>query len=213
MGVTPLELNQSWQVGKFTIAETSPASGIFNWSYNKENPWTNTDVIRHDLFTVKSIDGTASQTFDFEITNTNSGVAKQEFHTQSTDGIKVFGKSNFMDALVLHNYDSATAQTFDLTKVGALSSIERVDITGEQNNTIKLNLASLMQAETVGSVHRLYITGNAGDVVVLVDGGANWKVTNPTTETLDLVVYNVYHVGPSGNSHDLLISQAITNIS
>lgn len=91
-----------------------------------------------------------------------------------------------------------------------LSGIEKIDITGTGNNTVKLNLASLTQADSVGSVHKLYITGDAGDAVVLTDGPANWKTPNPTTETVGLVVYNVYHID---TTHDLLINQAITSIS
>lgn len=116
------------------------------------------------------------------------------------------------DTLVIN--PTQTNWTLDLSTATSslpLSGIEKIDITGTTgNNTVKLNLASLTQADSVGSVHKLYITGDAGDAVVLTGGPTNWTTSSPTTETVGTVVYNVYHID---STHDLLINQAITSIS
>jgi hypothetical protein len=109
------------------------------------------------------------------------------------------------------------------TPVGAttpnITSIEKVDITGTGDNTIKLSIASLMQADTVSavvngtpaSVHRLFIDGDSNDVVQLNGTlGTSSNHVNPTAGTGELVGYNIYHFN---DTHELLIHSAITSIT
>ena len=208
VGATPLEFNQAWQVGRFAVAKGS-VEGDFDWTFNKTKSYTNADAIRHDLFTVKSIDGSASQTFDFEVTNTSAGVTKQEFHTQSTDGIKVMGQATYSDALVLR-----AAGFFDLTLANvSLTSVDRVDLsdtTGGAGQTVKLSLDNLMSADTVmigsSAVHRLFVDGTNMDAVVFKH--AELQATTLGNHIVD--GYTLYRIS---DTHDLLVNTAITNVT
>ena len=67
-----------------------------------------------------------------------------------------------------------------------------------------LNLASVLQADAVGGVHKLYILGDAGDVV---------QITGMASVPLDAAStpgYNVYHLN---STHDVLVQQAITALT
>ena len=81
-------------------------------------------------------------------------------------------------------------------------------MTGPGDNTITLNLASVTQADVLGAVHKLFITGDSGDGVSFM----NSTVLNQTRteQTVNSVPYNVYHLD---NTHDLLIQQAIANVT
>lgn len=208
VGATSLEFNQTWQVGRFAVAKGS-VEGDFDWTFNKTKSHTNADAIRHDLFTVKSSDGSASQTFDFEVTNTSAGITKQEFHTQSTDGIKVIGQTTLSDALVLR-----AAGFFDLTLANvSLTSVDRVDLsdtTGGAGQTVKLSLDNLMSADTVmigsSAVHRLFVDGTNMDAVVFKH--AELQATTLGNHIVD--GYTLYRIS---DTHDLLVNTAITNVT
>ena len=133
------------------------------------------------------------------------------FNLTSISATPVVTGGTGFDTLVINpNEFNWTLDLSTATNSYPLSGIEKIDITGSGNNTVTLNLASITQADAVNSVHKLYITGDAGDAVSLTDGPANWKTPNPTTETVGTVSYNVYHID---STHDLLINQAITNIT
>jgi hypothetical protein len=131
-------------------------------------------------------------------------ITKQVFHTSSTTGLKIASTSTSKtDTLVL---DGAQL-SFDFTtptSVGAtipnITSIEKVDITGTGNNSIKLSLASLMQADAVAGVHKLFIDGNVGDVVNIAN--ANIAVASPTDSGYTRYVFD--------STHELLIQTALT---
>jgi hypothetical protein len=71
-----------------------------------------------------------------------------------------------------------------------------------------LNLASVFQADAIGPIHTLYITGDSGDTVSFVSSAG--LTTTSTEQTINSVRYNVYHLD---STHDLLIQQAITNFT
>ena len=199
VGSTPLQFAQAWQVGTFTIAQASQA-GDFDWTYDKTASWANGNAIRHDLFTVKSIDGKSSQTFDFEVTPSVSGLTKQEFHTQSTDGIKVMGDASHIDTLVLHGTNS-----FDLSLANVLlTSVERVDLSDEVAQSVKLSLANLTSADATGGVHRLFVDGTSSDSVLFV----GTVVSASQNADHQVAGYAVYQID---STHDLLVSTAITH--
>lgn len=108
---------------------------------------------------------------------------------------------------------TTTELTLDLMPANApipLHSIEKIDITGTGSNKIKLNLDSVMQADADGSIHKLYITGDNGDVVELTKP-TNWEAAaNPPTRVVSDVEYRVYQLN---DEHELLINSAITNIT
>jgi VCBS repeat-containing protein len=152
------------QYGTFKIQATATV-GRYAWTYTKPDvDLGDSDAIRHDLFVVKSLDGTASQTFDFSVSHDPQvALTKQEFHALTADGLKVQGSSATTDTLVMHG-----SGVFDFTTTTTnINSIEVIDFTGStgSNNTIKLNLNSLMQANSVNNVHQLFIDGNLGDSV------------------------------------------------
>jgi VCBS repeat-containing protein len=99
--------------------------------------------------------------------------------------------------------------TLDLTG-NSVSGVEKIDLTGNGDNTVKLNWGSLMQADQ----HQLTIDGDAGDVVQFVVGG-NTEVVRDVASTN--TAYNIYHVTTNYaqvlTTHDLLIQQAITNFT
>jgi VCBS repeat-containing protein len=177
-----------------------------------------------EAFTFKAWDGSAGEATKFADASTAGGTTafsanpqsvtvNDVFSVSATDFSAVIGGSGF-DTLKLSGED----MTLDLTVLGKLLAIEKIDVTGTNtvtgtgNNTVKLNLETITQADAEGSVHKLYIKGDEGDEVQLIGGPEGWKVANPTTETLDAVVYNVYQIG-TDMTHQLLISQAITNVT
>jgi hypothetical protein len=110
-----------------------------------------------------------------------------EGHTTTNDCVKLLG----------------SGEMFDLTNTAThISHVEKIDITGTGNNTIKLNLASLMQADQVGGVHKLFIDGNSGDMVQI----ANASLVADTTSVVGYSRY-VFLNDPA----ELLISQAIAS--
>ncbi len=171
----------------------STTKGVYGWKYTTSGTKNIPDAIQHDLFTLTSKDGTASTTIDFQLLAADTATKKH---------IAV-GRITTLDTLTL---DNTAGLTLDLT------SVEKIDITGgpNVNNTIQLSLANLTQADVIGSVHTLFITGDAGDAVDLVKP-EGWTVASTLpTQTVNTIAYNVYHLDPT---HDLLIQQAITNVT
>ena len=95
--------------------------------------------------------------------------------------------------------------TFDLTNVNTavnLKNFESIDITGNGNNIVKLDLNTVLNMSDIadnpatpaneGSM--LVITGNAGDTVQLV-GGVNWSTvtTGVSGATLNAMYGSAYH--------------------
>jgi Ca2+-binding RTX toxin-like protein len=117
-----------------------------------------------------------------------------------------------------------TGLVLDLANVRgeAMQNMEKIDLTGSGNNTLRLNVNDLLEnfssanvwnagnsstgnlAATV-SRNQLMITGNAGDAVVLTDL-ANWAVTQPANViTINGRTYDGYNLGAA----QLLIDTAL----
>jgi hypothetical protein len=138
--------------------------------------------------------------------------AAKEFHASELAGITAAGSTSTTDTLVLHggslNFDFRQPATSDAVKV---ASIEKIDITGSGNNTIKLTLASVTQADFDGSIHKLYITGDAGDAVELTKPTVSWVASDHlTSHVLNGVTYKAYQLD---STHELLINNAITTLT
>jgi hypothetical protein len=104
-----------------------------------------------------------------------------------------------------------------------MQNIERIDLTGSGNNTLRLNVRDLLEnfssanvwnagnsstgnLATTVSRNQLMVTGNAGDTVVLIDL-ANWAVTQPANViTINGRTYDGYNLGAA----QLLIDTALT---
>jgi VCBS repeat-containing protein len=165
--------------------------------------WDKTSGAAGDYVNASSAGGATAFSADQQTVLVND-VFKIE---NTSNQLSINGGSGF-DTLVLNGKDLS----LDLTATGAvsLSSVERVDLTGTGKNTIKLNLASVTQADVIGSVHTLFITGDNGDAVNLVKP-EGWAVESSLpTQMVNNIAYNVYHLD---NTHDLLIQQAITNVT
>jgi hypothetical protein len=115
--------------------------------------------------------------------------------------------------------------TLDLANIKgvAMQNMEKVDLTGSGNNTLKLNVHDLLENFTSANVwnaansstgnlgatvsrNQLMITGDAGDKVVLSDL-ANWAATLPANViTINGHTYTGYNLGAA----QLLIDTALT---
>jgi VCBS repeat-containing protein len=167
-----LEVGNTANEFKGTFAHTS-----------NSNPVTLSNTTVHELFTVTSFDGSASHTFD-AMTTVGSG-----------DTNVYFGVTGNRDALVLN-----FAGTLDLTG-NAMDSVEKVDMIGAAASTVKLDWFSLMQADAEsGLPHRLYINGNADDVVQI-----DHAAIAPDSASVP-----GYHRYVFGNDAELLISQVVS---
>jgi VCBS repeat-containing protein len=218
--VTDPDLNQSelqslaGQAGTFGRFEYDPAksmANIYAWTYTLDDTGSNPALqaltaIGHDLQVIRSLDGSVYKTIDIAVNtnpqNPNSATRAQFFHTKSTEGLTVTGDIDHTDTLVLHGTTLASA-TLDLTvatsKVATLHSVEHIDLTGSTNYTVKLNMASLTQADAVSGVHQLWIEGSAGDTVV---------IANPSVAS-DASVIGYYRYVLDA-THELLVQQALT---
>lgn len=190
--------------GVFEIHQNTTTPGAYDWSYKKPNSDLGVHTaIRHDLFTVLSNDATQSQTFDVMVSPAaGSNLTAQEFHASSVTSMKLTGLVGFSDALVLHG-----AGPFDLA-LASITSLERVDLTDGAAQSVKLNFADLMQADTVtigqAAIHRFFVDGTALDSV-LFSGRSVAQSQNVAHQVAGYVVYQI------DATHDLLISTAITN--
>lgn len=133
---------------------------------------------------------------------------------------------------------AGTGVTLDLTLIAnqgqsadgshsRIASIEKIDLTGSGNNTVKLSIADVLDMSgmnqfnnatgwadgsynladgttTTEARHQVVITGDAGDAVNL-SGGASW--TNAGTVTNAGHTYNVYTHNTSAG--ELLIDQLL----
>ncbi len=110
---------------------------------------------------------------------------------------------NGIDTLAL----SGAGQTLDLTDpltAGRLESIERIDLTGSGNNTLKINAAAVLSGvgEVTGGRHVLTVEGNAGDIVSLAE--VNWQKTGSFTDASG--TYDLYVLGNA----EVAVEQGVT---
>jgi VCBS repeat-containing protein len=171
-----------------------------------DNPFFDNNVKEeHDLFTLKSTDGAVEHTFERLETFASSASRTVEAYYGAKENVTTW---------------VTNAVEIDLTNANKykLSSIEKIDISDHTvnsdvpaANTIKLNLASITQADFDGSVHKLYIKGDAGDVVELTKLTPTWDAqAHLSTRVVSDVTYNVYQLD---STHELLINNAITTLS
>jgi VCBS repeat-containing protein len=211
LGVSDIDTNES----SFVVPDTLiGAYGDFSftantWSYGvvaSRAAVVDASAEYHDILVVTSLDGSATKTLDVKVLSDVASVAgaPKVFNLLNTEGVTVEGGAGVSDKLVL----LGAGQTLDLTRASTqVTHIERMDLTGSGNNTVKLNLASLTQAD-VGSdgVHQLYIDGNSGDSVHLVLPASHQSVQADST----VQGYQRYVLDAT---HELLISQAIANFT
>jgi hypothetical protein len=92
--------------------------------------------------------------------------------------------------------------TLDLTALqNKVMGIEKIDLTGSGNNTLKLSLADVL---AVTDTDRLFVTGNAGDTVQII--GAD---VTPSVATVGGVSYNVFSLD---STHHLYVQQSVTAV-
>lgn len=100
--------------------------------------------------------------------------------------------------------------TFDLTKIdnilgvdSRIKSIEKIDLTGNGDNSLKLSLSDILD---INSARLLTVEGNSGDSVNLLSTDG-WLLSNSTITANS----NTYSVYTSGNA-ELRIDTSITSI-
>lgn len=158
----------------------------------------------HDLLTVTSLDGSAYRTLDAHVTGGEGSSLPKIMNLLNVVGVTAVGYSTSNDSLRL----LGSGEMFDLTNAAThISQVEKIDITGSGTNTIKLNLASIMQADEDGGVHKLFINGDVADTVQF-DGYTT--ATQPSSVQVGGISYNRYIFDAT---HELLINAAIAPLA
>ena len=202
----PYQAENGYFVMKSNVLDANDPTkfaGTIAYTVNGNSYQYNDVKVANDLFTLKSVDGSLEHTF--VRTETFSSGTVEAYH-----GAKDNVTTWVTDALAI-----------DLTKTSKyiLSSIEKIDISDTTTlggpapaiDTIKLNLASITQADLDGTVHKLYIKGDAGDVVELTKPTSTWDAAaHLSTRVVSDVIYNVYQLD---STHELLINNAITTLT
>ncbi|NWA64142.1 hypothetical protein HX773_24910, partial [Pantoea sp. B9002] len=152
-------------------------------------------------------DSEKESTFDIQNNNSPDIIGADEINNTSS-----FGNENHIDPLQLTGKD----QILDLTALSSkIESVEIFDITGTGDNTLKLDLNTLLQHGEKDlfiedGKTQLVVNGNEGDVVQLVDilpeGSdiSEWQHQEGTV-TVAGVEYNVY----SHDDAELLVQQGV----
>jgi VCBS repeat-containing protein len=198
------------------VITTTTKTGAYAWNYTKNSGAVHkASVVQHDLFTFESNDGTAKSTLDFKLEETDKSkpIAAHEAYGQVTT-VDTLDFSDVKQQLVL-DFTQPTTATSDTLLMA--TSVEKIDITGgpanigSYQNTIKLNLSSLLQTDTFnGTNHRLYIKGDAGDTVQFdLDNSPTTIAHDAAALVVDGTSYWVYHI----NNDELLVQTAIANIT
>jgi VCBS repeat-containing protein len=210
----------SWQCAKDTLTDHALLLAADDKTYvyfqqTQGTPWDASHVTKS--FTFSAWDQTSDIAGDY--VNASSAGGATAFSTSQQDVLvnnifNIADTSNMLSVKGGTGFDTLVLNgSLDLTNATStqlLSGIEKIDITGQGANTIKLNLASVTQADVIGSIHTLLITGDNGDAVNLVKP-QGWDVASSLpTQTVNHIAYSVYHLD---STHDLLIQQAITNIT
>ena len=127
---------------------------------------------------------------------------------------------------------TGTGQTLDLTLINDLriTNIEKVDLTGSGNNTLKLNLTDVLAISptvnvfnntngfaagthdlgAIGVRNQLIVDGNVGDT--FNTNGALASLTNVGNVTHQGLSYNVFQNAAGVNAIELLVNQNLTVI-
>lgn len=186
--------------------DSTKFAGTIAYSVNGNSYQYNDVKVANDLFTLKSVDGSLENTFVRKVTFDTSTSRTVEAYHGAKDNVTTW----VTDAVAI-----------DLTNTSKyrLSSFEKIDISDTTTlaspapaiDTIKLNLASITQADLDGTVHKLYIKGDAGDVVELTKPTPTWDTAaHLSTRVVSDVTYNVYQLD---STHELLINNAISTLT
>lgn len=192
----------SVRAGKYGVFTLSASDQTWAYQVDKDSQAVraiDSNSEFHDLLTVTSLDGSAYQTLDVQVKGGTGINLPKVMNLLNVEGVTVEGHSTTSDSVRL----LGSAEMLDLTNTTtSVTHVEKIDITGTGDNVIKLNLASIMQADPVTGTHKLFIDGNLGDAVQI----AHSRVVLDATSVAG---YNRYVYDDA----ELLISQAIKNIS
>ena len=157
--------------------------------------------------------------------NTPSPISGLTINTLLNSNITLVAGGLGIDQLAV----TGTNQTLDLTAINDLNitSIEKIDLTGTGNNTLKLNLSDILAINPTVNVFnntngfatgtydlgatvarsQLIVDGNAGDT--LNTNGALASLSNVGNVTHQGVLYDVYH---NATTIELLVNKNLTVI-
>ncbi|MDR2154162.1 MAG: Ig-like domain-containing protein [Burkholderiaceae bacterium] len=133
-------------------------------------------------------------------------VGDDRFEISDTD-TPVHGGEGF-DTLAL--LGAGLTLDFTLLDQGAVTGIERIDLSGSGDNTLKLSLEDLLDITdftTAEGYPQLNIEGDAGDVVQLVQ--ADGFADSGADQTIGGVSFDVWNAGATPNLALLLIEQGL----
>lgn len=186
------------RAGKYGAFTFSASDQTWAYQVDKDSPAVGTVDSHsefHDLLTVTSLDGSVYRTLDVRVKDGEGVSLPKIMNLLNVEGVTAVGNLTTSDSVIL----LGSGEIFDLTSPTTnITHVEKIDITGTGDNTIKLNLASIMQADAVGGLHKLLIDGNLGDQVQIAHAPVLVDATS-------VVGYNRYVIDDA----ELLISQAI----
>jgi VCBS repeat-containing protein len=188
--------------GKYGVFSFNVADQTWAYQVDKDSPAVSavdSNSEFHDLLTVTSLDGSAYQTLDVRVKG-GAGISLPKImNLLNVEGVTALGSSTTTDSVSL----LGSGVMLDLTNTTtSVTHVERIDITGAGDNVVKLNLASIMQADPVAGKHRLFIDGNLGDAVQIAHSRVD-------LDAISVAGYNRYMYDDA----ELLINQAIKNTS
>jgi VCBS repeat-containing protein len=186
------------RAGKYGAFTFSASDQTWAYQVDKDSPAVGTVDSHsefHDLLTVTSLDGSVYRTLDVRVKDGEGVGLPKIMNLLNVEGVTAVGNLTTSDSVIL----LGSGEIFDLTSPTTnIAHVEKIDITGTGDNIIKLNLASIMQADAVGGLHKLLIDGNLGDQVQIAHAPVLVDATS-------VVGYNRYVIDDA----ELLISQAI----
>ena len=146
--------------------------------------------------------GTGNDTFKLGADN----VAKLDDAGTSQSIARIDGGTG-LDKIVL----DGSSISMDLTAIKAdvIRDVEEIDITGGGANTLKLNLASVLD---LSDNDKLVVLGNAGDALQIVRTAGVTANETASNVTYDGQVYKGYDLNNDGIA-DLLVQSTINSIT
>jgi VCBS repeat-containing protein len=195
------------RAGKYGAFTFSASDQTWAYQVDKDSPAVGTVDSHsefHDLLTVTSLDGSAYRTLDVRVKDGEGVNLPKIMNLLNVEGVTAVGNLTISDSVIL----LGLREIFDLVSPTTnIAHVEKIDITGSGDNIIKLNLASLTQADVDEGAHKLWIDGDAADVVQF-DGYT--AATQPRSVQVAGISYNRYIFDAT---HELLINAAIAPLA
>jgi hypothetical protein len=187
-------------------AVQSATEHSYTWGFKYTKSVASGGHVVHDLLTVSSLDSGQYQTLEAVYTP-SLAAPMDDYYSVTAAGLRISGQgTSSTDTLFL----TGGGLYLDLTNLNTkVTYMDKFNISGTGDNTIKIDLNTLVQADTVNGHHTLYIVGDSGDKVVIAGAGLASAWTHANNQAGDTVYTN------AGTNDQLVIDAHITaaNIS